>query len=98
MALLTIPAVARTPHTGPGNHGRSAENPGANVSMAYCEKYPNEAITPQRSKIVVVPARYMELRAVSIVEWIVCQLSSGESGLSSLLDPCISRLLAVIWL
>ena len=91
--LPTIPGAIRTPHSTPKIHGLRSANSGVSVRMAYCDPTPSEAIADQRSIIVGVPARYMELRAVSIVECIVCQLSPGESVLFSPLDSCIVRLL-----
>ena len=71
-------------------HGLRDAN--SNDSKAYCEIIPSEVIAPQSSSIVAVPAIYMELRALSIVAWIVCQLSCGVSAAAPPSDSCIARL------
>ena len=79
-ALPTIPATTRTPHRGPGYQGRSAAKSGASVWTAYWEPKPIATIAPQMSRIVDVPATYMELRVRSRVRWMVLQPSSGVSA------------------
>ena len=42
-------------------------NTGANVSMAYMERYPTATMAPHNSMMLVQPARYMEVRDLSRV-------------------------------
>ena len=51
---------------------------------------------PKKAMYVVVPATYIELRALSIVVWMASRLSWGVSAAVSSLDLCIANLLVVM--
>ena len=92
-ALPSIPATTKTPHSGALIQELRVAKSDARVSAANCEMNPSDTMTPHRSSIVAVPAKYMELRASSIVEWMAPQLSCGVSDADSWSVPCIVCLL-----
>ena len=95
-ALPAIPSTISTPHSGAMVHGLRDMKSAANVSIAYCDMIPSDAIAPQRTSIVLVPATYIELRALSIVACMAFQLSWGVNAPALPLDSRIAHLPVIV--